>query len=263
MPFALYLVDAFGDRPFTGNPAAVCLLTEAREESWMQSVAMEMNQAETAFLLPMAGGFALRWYTPTTEVDLCGHATLASAHILWETNMMEPDEVVNFSTRSGVLRAKRQGDGIALDFPAEPAHDVPMPPSLAAALGAEPLFVGANRMDLLVQLRSDAEVRALRPDLAALAALPYRGVIVTAASGDPAYNFVSRFFAPASGVPEDPATGSAHCCLGPYWSKKLERNDMLAYQASRRGGTIRVVVQDDRVILVGAARTVLEGRLFE
>jgi PhzF family phenazine biosynthesis protein len=262
MPFPCFLVDAFAEGPFTGNPAGVCLLTEGRDEAWMQNVATEMNQAETAFLLPMPGGFALRWFTPTAEVELCGHATLASAHILWETGTLEPEEVANFSTRSGVLRAKREGDGIALDFPSEPAHDVPLPPSLANALGAEPVFVGANQMDLLVELRSEAEVRALTPDLLSIGSLPYRGVIVTAASADPAYDFVSRFFAPAFGVPEDPATGSAHCCLGPYWSKRLEKDDVLGFQASRRGGTIRVAVRGERVILVGAARTVLVGQLL-
>lgn len=260
----LYQVDAFTARPFAGNPAAVCLLDAPRDASWMQHVAAEMNLAETAFLMrSAAGGWDLRWFTPTVEVDLCGHATLASAHVLWEVGELPTRETARFHTRSGLLTADRRGDLIELDFPAEPAVPTPPPGGLAEALGAEPLWVGQNRMDLLVELPSEAAVRALAPDLRQLAAFPVRGVIATARAEGGRFDFVSRFFAPRSGVDEDPVTGSAHCCLGPFWRERLGKDELLAYQASPRGGEVRVRVAGERVKLGGHAVTVLRGELVE
>lgn len=254
-------VDAFTDQPFRGNPAAVCLLAEAREEQWMQDVAREMNLAETAFLYPEADGFRLRWFTPTVEVDLCGHATLAGAHALWEEGVLPSDVPARFHTKSGVLTATRRPDGwIELDFPATPPRSVVHPPDLLAGLGVRPLYVGKSRFDYLVEVADPEVVHRLGPDLTILKNLPVRGVIVTAASSDP-YDFVSRYFAPQSGVDEDPVTGSAHCCLGPYWQGRLDRDTFLAYQASARGGVVRVRVQGDRVLLGGQAITVLRGEL--
>lgn len=261
----LLQIDAFAAGPFTGNPAAVCLLSAARDAAWMQAVAAEMNLAETAFLVPRAtdDGWDLRWFTPTIEVDLCGHATLASAHALWQTGRLADDAVARFHSRSGVLTAARHGDTIELDFPAEPASEAPAPAGMVEALGLTPLWVGRNRMDVLVQLARESDVRALAPDVAALAHIPARGIIVTsvasAASGE--YDFVSRFFAPAAGVPEDPVTGSAHCCLAPFWAERLGRMEMTGWQASRRGGAVRVRAAGERVKLGGRAVTVLRGEL--
>ncbi|MFL5494151.1 MAG: PhzF family phenazine biosynthesis protein [Gemmatimonadales bacterium] len=255
-------VDAFTDRPFSGNPAAVCLLPAVRDAEWMQLVAAEMNLAETAFLIRGPDGFGLRWFTPTCEVDLCGHATLASAHALWEDGQLPPGTAAQFHTRSGLLTAERRDGTIWLDFPATPATPVPAPADLAEGLGAPPRFVGKSPYDYLVELESEASVRALAPDLARLARLPARGVIVTAVSADPARHFVSRFFAPAAGVPEDPVTGSAHCALGPFWGERLGLSELVGYQASCRGGTVRVRLAGDRVLLGGQAVTVLRGELL-
>ncbi len=259
----LYLVDAFTDRPFAGNPAGVCLLADRwPDERWMQSVAMEMNQAETAFTFKRPDGvFPLRWFTPAAEVDLCGHATLAAAHALWETGAARPDEVIRFDTRSGVLTAARRDNAIELDFPAKPASPAAPPPGLLEALGASPKFVGRNQFDYLLELASEAELRAVAPDMRRLVALKCRGVIVTAASADPRFDFVSRFFAPAVGVDEDPVTGSAHCCLAVYWGEKLGKRELVGYQASPRGGVVRVAVDGDRVKLGGRAVTVVQGVL--
>jgi PhzF family phenazine biosynthesis protein len=254
-------VDAFTDRAFSGNPAAVCLLEADRDPEWMQLVAAEMNLAETAFLIRRSDGFGLRWFTPTCEVDLCGHATLASAHALWEDGQLAADSTARFHTRSGVLTAERRDGAIWLDFPATPAAAVPAPADLADALGSAPRSVGRTPFDYLVELESEAAVRALDPDLGRLARLPVRGVIVTAASTDPARQFVSRFFAPAAGIPEDPVTGSTHCALGPFWGERLGRMELVGYQASRRGGTVRVRLAGDRVLLGGQAVTVLRGEL--
>lgn len=264
MPLPLYQVDAFADRPFAGNPAAVCLLPAPREASFLQAVAREMNLAETAFLLPRDGdGWDLRWFTPTVEVDLCGHATLASAHVLWETGALPAAETARFHTRSGLLTAGRRADWIVLDFPSEPPRAVPDPPPLLAeALGARPLWTGRNRFDYLVELPSHADVRGLDPDLRALKTLPVRGVIATARAAEPPYDFVSRFFAPAAGVDEDPVTGSAHCALAPFWRDRLGRDELLGRQISARGGTVRVRVAGDRVELGGQAVTVLTGQLL-
>ena len=254
-------VDAFTDRAFSGNPAAVCLLEAERDAEWMQLVAAEMNLADTAFLIRRPDGFGLRWFTPTCEVDLCGHATLASAHALWEDGQLAADATARFHTRSGVLTAERQDGMIWVDFPATPATAMPPPADLADALGAAPRSVGRTPFDYLVELESEAAVRALDPDLGRVARMPVRGVIVTAPSIDPSRQFVSRFFAPAVGLPEDPVTGSAHCALGPFWGERLGRTELVGYQVSRRGGTVRVRLAGNRVFLGGQAVTVLRGEL--
>jgi PhzF family phenazine biosynthesis protein len=269
MGLAVHQVDAFTDRPFAGNPAAVCVLEVAREGVWMQAVAAEMNLSETAFLVPRrdgagGGGFDLRWFTPTTEVDLCGHATLASAHRLWEGGELAAGEEARFHTRSGVLTARRGADGwIEMDFPALPPRALdPVPELLGEALGVPVEWVGASREDLLALVADAATVRSLAPDLALVARLPARGLIVTAAAEPGSgHDFVSRFFAPAVGVPEDPVTGSAHCCLGPFWAERLGKRVVVGYQASARGGTVRVEPRGERVVLAGQAVTVMVGEL--
>ena len=258
----IVVVDAFTDRPFAGNPAAVCVLDRAADDGWMQQVAREMNLAETAFLAPEAGVYRLRWFTPAVEVQLCGHATLASAHWLWESGAVAPSEAITFETRSGRLLAMKQGTWIALDFPAKPDTPADVPPALARALGATPVAFGLSQFDALAELASEEAVRTLIPDIGAIAALPYRGLIVTARAASAGLDFVSRFFAPAVGVPEDPVTGSAHCVLGPYWRRRLMKDDFLAYQASPRGGVVKVGVRGDRVLLGGQAVTVWKGQLL-
>ena len=253
-------VDAFAAKPFTGNPAAVCVLPEQREAAWMQFVAREMNLSETAFLEKRSHGYSLRWFTPAIEVDLCGHATLASAHVLWETGQCGAGERIRFHTRSGVLTADQHGEWIDMDFPATLERRASAPPGLADALGAEPVYVGKNQFDYLVELDSELSVHNLDPDYGLLKKLPARGIIVTARGSD--YDFVSRFFAPGSGIDEDPVTGSAHCALAPYWGAKLNKKEMLAYQASPRGGIVKVRVDGDRVHLGGQAVTVLRGELL-
>jgi PhzF family phenazine biosynthesis protein len=264
MPVALAItqVDAFSSAPFAGNPAAVCVLPQARADAWMQSVAAELNLSETAFLTPRADGYGLRWFTPAVEVDLCGHATLASAHVLWETGALAAAQTARFHTRSGLLTAARRGDWIELDFPATPAEESAAPEGLAGALGARPLFVGRSRFDLLVELADEAAVRALRPDFGRLAAIDARGVIVTSRSSDPGRDFVSRFFAPQSGIDEDPVTGSSHCCLGPFWGARLGKTALLARQVSARGGELRLELSGERVRLQGQAVTVVRGDLI-
>jgi PhzF family phenazine biosynthesis protein len=229
----------------------------------MQQVAAEMNLSETAFLIPAEDGYRLRWFTPAVEVDLCGHATLASAHVLWEAGCLKPETAARFHTRSGLLTAVRHGGDIEMDFPARPAEPCPDRHGLAAALGATAKSLGQNGMDYLVEVADEQAVRSLRPDFARLAALPVRGVIVTSRSSAGPYDFVSRFFAPAAGIPEDPVTGSAHCCLAPFWSARLGKQEVLGYQASARGGVVRVRVHGDRVDLGGRAVTVLRGELCE
>ncbi len=261
MGFQILQVDAFTDRPFAGNPAAVCFLPAPRDEGWMQSVAREMNLSETAFLHPEGDDFGPRWFTPTVEVDLCGHATLASAHALWEEGLASPDEELRFHTRSGVLTADKKGDWIELDLPAEPEEPLTPPPDLLRALDVQPKYVGQTRSDYLVEVDSEATVRDIRPDFGLLARLPVRGVMVTSLAATPGYDFVSRFFAPQSGIDEDPVTGSAHCCLGPFWKMRFGKGEFVAYQASSRGGVVRVRVRGDRVLLGGQAVTVLRGEL--
>ncbi len=262
VPVPITVVDAFTDKPFSGNPAAVCLLPEERDRRWMAQVAREMNLSETAFVLARGDAWALRWFTPTVEVDLCGHATLATAHVLWERGTLAEGETARFRTRSGLLTARQVDGWIELDFPALEPEWADEPPDLAEALGARPKAVAKSAFDFLVEVESEAVVRDLKPNLVLLATLPARGVIVTAAATTPGFDFVSRFFAPQSGVAEDPVTGSAHCVLGPYWRGKHGRETMLAYQASARGGLIRVEVRGDRVLLGGKAVTVMKGELL-
>jgi PhzF family phenazine biosynthesis protein len=259
----LLTIDAFTDEPFRGNPAAVCLLDRRRDDAWMQSLAMEMNLSETAFLLRNGDGWSLRWLTPTVEVDLCGHATLASAHALWEEGLLTAEQTARFQTRSGLLTATRSGAWIELDFPQKPEERADAPAGMLEALGiASPRYVGRNKFDYLVEVGSEEEVRALTPDHATLRRIEARGVIVTSRGSAP-YDFISRFFAPGSGIDEDPVTGSSHCALGPYWAPKLGKTDLLAYQASPRGGVMRVRLDGERVKLGGRAVTVLRGELAE
>ena len=260
MGIPLYQVDSFASRPFAGNPAAVCLLDEPAEASWMQSVAAEMNLAETAFVVPADGSYSLRWFTPAVEVDLCGHATLASAHILWETDHLSADRPALFDTRSGRLTCRRVGSHIEMDFPADPPSPCDPPDGLADTLGVEPIAYLRGRYDSLVEIESEDALRALRPDFRRLIDVPVRGVIVTT-RGESDYDFVSRFFAPGAGIDEDPVTGSAHCCLAPYWADKIDKPDLHAFQASKRGGEVQVRLNNDRVILGGQAITVLQGEL--
>jgi PhzF family phenazine biosynthesis protein len=263
MSLTITQVDAFTNRAFAGNPAAVCILPESRDDLWLQQVAREMNLSETAFLLAQEDGYRLRWFTPTVEVDLCGHATLASAHVLWESGRLGPNDEARFYTRSGLLTARRQGEWIELDFPAEPPQPAAIPPEVSQALGlTAPSYVGKNRFDYLVEVAGEAEVRALQPNFSQLKSAGGRGVIVTSRSDSAPYDFVSRFFAPAAGIDEDPVTGSAHCCLGPYWAGKLGQSTFLAYQASARGGEVRVQLKGERVLLGGQAVTVLRGELI-
>ncbi|MEM9996764.1 MAG: PhzF family phenazine biosynthesis protein [Bacteroidota bacterium] len=266
----LFIVDAFTAAPFSGNPAAVCLLDAPADEAWMQQVAMEMNLSETAFVLPEGvdatpDGRRLRWFTPAAEVELCGHATLATAHILFETGRVA--DTARFDTISGRLTVTRHGEGYAMDFPARPAMPTLTPGGLLDRLGvgADAVrFVGHTAYDLFVELRNEAAVRALVPDFAGLKTVAGvdRGVIVTARADDgQPYDFVSRFFAPVVRVDEDPVTGSAHCTLAPYWSERLGQTSLVGYQASARGGLVTVDHRGDRVLLGGQAVTMVEGRL--
>jgi PhzF family phenazine biosynthesis protein len=262
MPIRIVQVDAFTNHPFAGNPAAVCVLKEAPTEQWMRDVAREMNLSETAFLVPQDGGYHLRWFTPAVEVALCGHATVASAHVLWQDGHLPEGQQARFHTKSGLLTADRRGDWIELDFPAKIATATEPPPELLPALGVtDAKFVGKNAFDYFVEIESDAAVRALSPDHSLLRKLPVRGVIVTARSASPEFDFISRFFAPGSGIDEDPVTGSAHTALGPYWAGILGKTDMVAFQASARGGVVKVRVAGDRVKLGGQAVTVMTGEL--
>ncbi|MEO6595484.1 MAG: PhzF family phenazine biosynthesis protein [Planctomycetota bacterium] len=253
-------VDAFTDKPFRGNPAAVCLLDTPRPAFWMQAIAAEMNLSETAFVRPTAKGFSLRWFTPTVEVDLCGHATLAAAHVLWQERIAEPTQELLFQTRSGRLVARRAAKAIELDFPARLARPCARPAGLARALGAVPRAVARSDDDLLVEVGSERIVRELKPDFALLRRLPVRGVIVTAKAAR-RWHFVSRFFGPRVGVEEDPVTGSAHCSLAPYWAERLGVSKLRGYQASARGGVVEAEVVGARVLLRGHAVTVVRGEL--
>ena len=266
MPTPYLVVDAFTVHPFAGNPAAICFLSSPRSNEWMQSVAVEMNLSETAYLLPMEQGFSLRWFTPRVEVDLCGHATLASAHALWELGRIPPNETAVFHTRSGVLTADRSGEWIVLDFPADPPLESGPPSGLSEALGVAPsdvVHVKKHRFALLAELASEKLVRNLQPDMQSIQEWESLGLIVTSRSDTHEYDFISRFFAPKAGIPEDPVTGAAHCCLGPYWSERLGKNSFLAYQASARGGVVRVEVRGERVLLGGQAVTVARGELLD
>jgi PhzF family phenazine biosynthesis protein len=262
MPTKMFQVDAFSQEPFSGNPAAVCLLPGTISASWMQNVAAEMNLSETAFLWPMADGFSLRWFTPTTEVKLCGHATLASAHILWEQGLLDHTQAAIFHTKSGRLRAVSQMDGIELDFPAAPAKPAKVNHKLLAALGdIEPVETRQAGEKYLIIVDGQEVVREMAPDFTAMSKLAGRGVMVTSATNTAEFDFISRYFAPWIGINEDPVTGSAHCTLGPYWAEKLGKTILRAHQASPRGGTMTVRPAGERVYLLGQAVTVLAGEL--
>lgn len=263
MSVPLYQVDAFTDQAFAGNPAGVCVLEKAADEAWMQAVAMEMNLSETAFVLRRSDGdFDLRWFTPAAEVALCGHATLATSHILYQTGTLKHNETARYRTQSGLLLAYLSHGLIELDFPSTPPEDCSAPDGLLRALGLESsVYLGRSRFDYLVEAASERAVRELTPDIAQLRSLAVRGVMVTAKSASMDADFVSRFFAPAVGVDEDPVTGSAHCALTPYWAAKLGKVELTAYQASARGGRLRCTLAGDRVKLAGQAITVLRGEL--
>ncbi|MEL6495587.1 MAG: PhzF family phenazine biosynthesis protein [Cyanobacteria bacterium J06623_7] len=256
-------VDAFTDRPFKGNPAAVCVLQSPQTDEWMQSVAQEMNVSETAFLLKQEREYSLRWFTPTTEVPLCGHATLASAHTLWTEGYASTGQSIQFATKSGTLTAKYQDSWIELDFPVNRSQDIPPITKLGDALGVPLKTVSYNSLGYLVEVAQAQQVESLQPNFGLLAQLPIANVIVTSrADKGAAYDFVSRFFAPGLGIDEDPVTGAAHCCLAPYWRERLGQDSFVAYQASARGGIVKVNYDGgDRVLLQGQAVTVMRGEL--
>ena len=265
MPIPIVQVDAFTAKAFGGNPAAVCVLPaptdeKPADEKWMANLAMEMNLSETAFLYPDGDGYQLRWFTPAVEVDLCGHATLASAHVLWTEGHLAPEQPARFHTRSGLLTCELRGDWIEMNFPAKLEEPAEPPARLAEALGTELQYVGKNQFDYLVEVANERTLRELVPQHHLLRQLPVRGVIVTA-RGSEDFDFVSRFFAPGAGIDEDPVTGSAHCALAPFWAERLGKTEMTAYQASPRGGTVKVRLEGDRVVLMGQAVTVLRGEL--
>jgi PhzF family phenazine biosynthesis protein len=257
----LIQVDSFTAAPFAGNPAAVCVLPAPRDDRWMQNVAREMNLSETAFLDPRPDGYNLRWFTPSVEVDLCGHATLASAHALWTCGYLPTSAQARFHTKSGVLLADRRGDWIEMDFPVTLTEAEQAPAGLVEALGVTPRFVGRNKFDYLVEVESEEILRALTPDFNSLRRLTVRGIIVTSRASTNGYDFVSRFFAPGAGIDEDPVTGSAHCALGPFWSERLGKTEFTAYQASARGGVVRVRLNGERAYLLGQAVTIFRAEL--
>ena len=264
MAIPIFQVDAFAEEPFKGNPAGVCLLPAPADAAWMQNVAAEMNVAETAFPLPEGDGFRLRWFTPKVEVKLCGHATLAAAHVLWEAGILAPNREARFQTLSGLLTARRDGALIELDFPSRPP--LPKPPEWAdavvGALGIKPVYIGMSAEDVLFEAADEDAVRSIKPDFATLRSLPARGVIVTSRSSDKRFDFVSRFFAPAVGVDEDPVTGSSHTVLVPYWAGRLGRTSFTAYQASARGGVLYLRLAGDRVRIAGGAVTIIRGEIL-
>ncbi|TVP57190.1 MAG: PhzF family phenazine biosynthesis protein [Nodularia sp. (in: Bacteria)] len=264
MGLVIFQVDAFTNSCFSGNPAAVCVLSECRDDGWMQNVAQEMNLSETAFLLRQDDGFSLRWFTPTVEVPLCGHATLASAHVLWSEGYLLPDEVARFYTKSGVLIAQCLGEWISLDFPVNLSQEIVAPAELREALGVRCKSVLQNSLGYLVEVESEDLVRQMQPNFQLLKKLPVADVIVTSQTdADSEYDFVSRFFAPGLGIDEDPVTGAAHCCLAAFWRDRLHKDEFLAFQASRRGGVVKVRYSGgDRLLLSGQAITVMRGELF-
>jgi len=257
-----FIVDAFTNRPFTGNPAAVVPLDRWRDDEWQQNVAMEMSLSETAFLVPNRNGYDLRWFTPTVEVDLCGHATLAAGVALSRLGMLADQADVRFATRSGELRVQRSGDQFRLDFPIDTIVEAEVPEGLLESLGVRATAIARGKFDYLVEVNSAAEVRQLRPDFRRLGMIEARGVIVTSPSDDPSFDFVSRFFGPRAGIDEDPVTGSAHCSLAAYWGCKLGQSRMVGYQASKRGGVVSVETQGGRVLLGGEGVIVAEGHLY-
>lgn len=260
----IFLVDAFTSKPFAGNPAGVCLLlSEPKDEKWMQRVAAEVNAAETAYVsVRDNSSFNLRWFTPTDEVELCGHATLAAAHILWQEGILDTGEHAEFHTESGMLTAKRTGEKIELNFPAldnKPAEPLKL---ILDAIGIEPVNFVETSFNYLAELQNADAVRSLQPDLSLLAQLKNYGLIITARSDKPEYDFISRYFVPSLGINEDPVTGSAHCSLAVYWHQKLGKNNFTAYQASKRGGVLELVLDGDRVRITGSAVTVIISELL-
>lgn len=274
MKLKLQTVDAFTDKPFSGNPAAVCLLDDILPDSLMQKIAMEMNLSETAFVLREkdedgnpTDTYSLRWFTPSSEIDLCGHATLASGHIMWQEGVCKEDETIKFNTRSGLLTAKKSDKGITLDFPAIPQKEIKYPPELIASIGgANPVYVGMTKWNYIIELENEEAIHNAKPDYSIMLSLPGWGTIITAQAdknglGKDGYDVVSRFFAPEKGVPEDPVTGSAHCAIAPYWQNKLGKSTLKAYQASERGGTLLLEVIGDRVTLTGTGVTMMAGEM--
>jgi PhzF family phenazine biosynthesis protein len=259
MNLRIFQVDAFTEKPMRGNPAGVCILEKVMPDEWMQGIAKEMNLSETAFIKKEGDSFSLRWFTPKVEVDLCGHATLATAHILYKYNYLPISEVARFQTKSGLQKAKSNGVWIELDFPQTPVSNTEIPDGLEKALGAKISYMGKSIFDYFAVLENDKVVKELNPDFKELAKYGMRGIIVTASSSS--FDFVSRFFAPQSGINEDPVTGSAHSALYPYWSNKLGKQQMLAYQASERSGILKLDSIGDRVLIAGQAVTIFEGNL--
>ncbi len=247
----VYTVDAFTDGPGSGNPAAVCILKEEIPDRAKQKIASEVNFSETAFLLEKDGAFELKWFTPKMEVDLCGHATLASAHILFTLGILPATEDAVFSTKSGILAARRKNDLIEMDFPLEDPWEVEMPEYLLIAISSVPLYVGRNRFDYIALYESEETIRNAVPELGHLKKLDSRGFIITSISSSERYDFVSRFFAPNAGIDEDPVTGSAHCCLCPFWSRRLGKEKLTGYQASKRGGLVYTRLLEKRICLSG------------
>ena len=262
MGIKIFQVNAFTDKPFSGNPAAVCLLEKEADEIWMQKVASEMNLSETAFLYSVGNIYSLRWFTPAVEVDLCGHATLASAHILWEEGYLNNTQEAQFETKSGPITASKNGDNIELNFPSDPEEEAPIPKGLIDSLGVKPIYLGKNSFDYLVEVEKEEYVRKLEPNFNLLKNIPTRGIIVTSLSDSDQYDFVSRFFAPAAGINEDPVTGSAHCSLGSFWGNRLNKSELIGVQLSKRGGVVKVSLLDKRVILSGKAVTIFRGELL-
>ncbi len=262
MKLPIFQIDAFTSEAFKGNPAAVCLLTEEIPELWLQKIAMEMNLSETAFLLPENKGYHLRWFTPLMEVDLCGHATLASSFVLYHKDLVKKGDLIHFYTRSGELNASMKGDWITLDFPSFEEKPFLEAKRLNEVLRVEPIQVVSSGENVIVELKSSEEIRQLKPDFIQLVQIPIHGLAVTARSDSSEFDFISRYFAPWVGINEDPVTGSVHACLGPYWEKRLRKKKMNAYQASARGGVVRIEVLGNRVRLDGQAVMIFEGELF-
>jgi len=258
-----FIVNAFTESLDGGNQAAVCIVEKRLHYNLMQDIASEFRLPETAFVEKKNGVFGLRWFTPTVEVDLCGHATLASAHILWEQGFVKPDSAINFDTRSGILSVNKKNGLFIMDFPREDAVETECPEEIKKGLKIDPIFTGKNRFDYIAEVETEEIVRTLVPDFELLEKLDSRGVIVTAVSNSNGYDFVSRFFAPNAGIPEDPVTGSAHCCLGPYWSTRLNKAKLTGYQASERGGFVFVELTKKRVLLGGKAVTFSSGKLMD
>lgn len=261
MRIPLYQVDAFTDEMFKGNPAAVCLLMKPRETSWMQSVAREMNLSETAFVSQRKDGFNLRWFTPQAEVDLCGHATLSAAHVIWEAGVIPAEREIHFHTLSGWLAATMDRGWIELDFPSARPTVADVPEEYIKALGAEPEFCFRSGDKWLLEFPDESDIYEIKPDFVALRQYSGRGLIITARSEKPGIDFISRYFAPWIGVDEDPVTGSSHTILGPYWGEKLHKDHMIAFQASERGGVLRIHVSGERTYIAGQAVTVFSGEL--